>query len=171
MAASFNPLQLTFYLLVNLALKLNHSIHCTLSLNKSFDSFNPHQVNYYIAEFWNTVSNLCMIGEFNVLNKHKFRFGFSKKKENIEPISCCDCELFPVPACYGLWSVRKEALETRWNGEVVKWWSGEMVKWWNGGMVKLPKKSPNFPTCRFHIIHCLFLLVGIGSTCFHMTLK
>jgi len=61
-----------------------------------------YQVNYYIAEFWNTVSNLCMI----------------------------------VPACYGLWSVRKEALETR-----------------------------------FHIIHCLFLLVGIGSTCFHMTLK
>jgi len=61
-----------------------------------------YQVTDYVAEFWNTVSNLSMI----------------------------------VPACYGLWSVRKEALETR-----------------------------------FHIIHCLFLLVGVGSTLFHMTLK
>lgn len=61
-----------------------------------------YEISYYVAEFWNTISNLAMI----------------------------------VPACYGIWSVRKEALETR-----------------------------------FYIIHSLFLLVGIGSSLFHMTLQ
>jgi len=61
-----------------------------------------YQASWYIAEFWNTVSNLSMI----------------------------------VPAIYGIIIARREKLESR-----------------------------------FQIMHFLFLMVGIGSTLFHMTLR
>ena len=153
------------------------------------------QVTDYVAEFWNTVSNLSMIGEkisvffhgqysFNICwldvklpwNKFLFPPNTSKFQTNLTNSNCpADnfywlirkldyCEPFDlsifrhhrypadqiiimiilisiviniliiiviniliimvflimtvcaVPACYGLWSVRKEALETRWGG-------------------------------------------------------
>jgi len=61
-----------------------------------------YEVTVYVAEFWNTISNLSMI----------------------------------IPPLYGVWNARKYALETR-----------------------------------FFVSHLSLLLVGIGSTMFHMTLK
>ena len=199
------------------------------------------QVTDYVAEFWNTVSNLSMIGEkisvffhgqysFNICwldvklpwNKSLFPPNTSKFQTNLTNSNCpADnfywlirklyyCEPFylsifhhhkypadqiviilisiviniliimvflimtvcAVPACYGLWSVRKEALETRWGG----WEIVIMIMTWMiimmAMMVFLNWKSWKVSLLyRFHIIHCLFLLVGVGSTLFHMTLK
>ena len=61
------------------------------------------KVSDYVAEFWNTVSNLSMIGGRKIIII----------KIIIIIIMALPNELCPVPACYGLWSVRKEALETR----------------------------------------------------------
>ena len=75
-----------------------------------------------------------------------------------------------VLACHGIQKVRRENLERRWTYFWV-WRSQTSMKSVRDINKKKLLKKEKLKSLRFEILYWLFLLVGVGSTLFHLTLR
>ena len=75
-----------------------------------------------------------------------------------------------VLACHGIRKVRRENLERRWTyfWALNQVWDLHVIKFWK---LETFWKLEKIKTPRFEILYWLFLLVGVGSTLFHLTLR